>query len=158
MDREDLIHRVLSYSFVTLIAPSNRGIKKHVSGEKQKDIRFEVKIGEFYHLDNLSGFNTFSVKNDISESIKKRIKEMGSEEAANMWISVKDNYMQIDETLKKFLAKYIRRTRDQYYIFDDYIDFGYFWEFHGGDRIPWIEELIIILFDLYPDTYPIPGI
>ena len=134
------IDQALQNSRVTLIAPAKAGLRKNVSGEPKKDIIFYVNSGDIRSIDNIGGFYTFSVVNDIDSSIKQKLINMKLEQASGLLISVKTKELEIIESLDKFLEKSLNRYGNDYGV---------------SLGILWIQRLAVILFDLFPEKYPL---
>jgi hypothetical protein len=132
------IDQALQNSRVTLIAPTKAGLRKNVSGEPKKDIIFYVNSGDIRGIDNIGGFYTFSVVNDIDSSIKQKLINMKLEQASVLLISVKTKELEIIESLDKFLEKSLNRYGNDYGV---------------SLGILWIQRLAVILFDLFPEKY-----
>ena len=134
------IDQALQDSRVTLVAPVKAGLRKDISGEPKKDIIFYVKSGDIRSIDNIGGFYTFSVANDIDNSIKQKLIDMKLEQASGLSISVKTKELEIVEPLNKFLEKSVNRYGNDYGV---------------SLGILWIQRLAVILFDLFPEKYPL---
>lgn len=134
------IDQALQHSRVTLVAPVKTGLRKDISGEPKKDIIFYVESGDFRSIDNIGGFYTFSVANDIDNSIKQKLIDMKLEQASGLSISVKTKELEIVELLDKFLEKSVNRYGNDYGV---------------SLGILWIQRLAVILFDLFPEKYPL---
>lgn len=135
------IDQALQDSRVTLVAPVKAGLRKDISGEPKKDIIFYVKSGDIRSIDNIGGFYTFSVANDIDNSIKQKLIDMKLEQASGLSISVKTKELEIVESLDEFLNKSVNRYGNDYGV---------------SLGILWIQRLAVILFDLFPEKYPLP--
>lgn len=134
------IDQALQDSRVTLVAPVKTGLRKDISGEPKKDIIFYVKSGDFRSIDNIGGFYTFSISNDIENSIKQKLVDMKLEQASGLSISVKTKELEIVEPLDRFLNKAVNRYGNDYGV---------------SLGILWIQRLAVILFDLFPEKYPL---
>lgn len=134
------IDRVLENSRVTIIYPVNSGLRKDISGEREKDIIFTVESGDFRIIDNIGGFYTFSISNNVEESIRKKISEMIIEDINSLSISVKSKEIEMVEPLDSFLRKCRNRLGNDYGV---------------SSGILWIKKLSTIMFDISPQKYPI---
>lgn len=134
------IDRALQKSRITLIAPVKPGLRKDVSGEPKKDIIFQIESGDFRIIDNIGGFYTFSISNDVISSIKQKLTDMGLEQSSGIFISVKTDEMEIVEPLDRFLTRVINRCGSDYGV---------------SLGILWIQKLATVLYDLFPQKYPI---
>ena len=135
------IDNVFQNSKVTLILPSFSGVKKNVSGESEKDIIFYVEGGDIRSIDNLNGFFTSSVSMNPENAIKKKLSNTEPAAFQNMLISLKKSEIEIVENLDVFLDKVINRFGD---------DYG------KSLGILWVQKIVTILYDLYPNKYPEP--
>jgi len=134
------IDQALQNSRVTLVAPVKTGLRKDISGEPKKDIIFYVESGDFRSIDNIGGFYTFSVSNNVENSIKQKLIDMKLEQASGLSISVKTKELEIVESLDEFLNKSVNRYGNDYGV---------------SLGILWIQRLAVILFDLFPEKYPL---
>ena len=134
------IDQALQNSRVTLVAPVKTGLRKDISGEPKKDIIFYVETGDFRSIDNIGGFYTFSVSNNVENSIKQKLIDMKLEQASGLSISVKTKELEIVESLDEFLNKSANRYGNDYGV---------------SLGILWIQRLAVILFDLFPEKYPL---
>jgi len=134
------IDNAFQNSRVTLVAPVKTGLRKDISGEPKKDIAFYVEGGDLRSIDNLGGYYTFSVSSDVINSIKLKLIDMKLEQASGLSISVKTKELEIVEPLDKFLTRTINRYGTDYGI-----SFG----------ILWVQKLATVLYDLFPEKYPI---
>jgi hypothetical protein len=135
------IDQALQNSRVTLVAPVKTGLRKDISGEPKKDIIFYVESGDFRSIDNIGGFYTFSVSNNVENSIKQKLIDMKLEQASGLSISVKTKELEMVESLDEFLNKSVNRYGNDYGV---------------SLGILWIQRLAVILFDLFPEKYPLP--
>ena len=135
------IDNVFQNSRVTLIFSSETGVKKNVPGEAEKDIVFYVEGGDIRSIDNLNGFFTPSVSMNPENAIKKKLSNAEPAAFQNIFISLKRSEIEIVENLDVFLDKVINRFGE---------DYG------KSLGILWVQKIVTILYDLYPNKYPKP--
>jgi len=132
------IYQALQNSRVTLIASVKTGLRKDISGESKKDIAFYVESGDFRSMDNIGGFYTFSISNDVINSIKQKLIDVKLDQASSLSISVKTKEIEIVEPLDRFLSRVINHYGTDYGI---------------SSGIYWIQKLATVLYDLFPEKY-----